>query len=343
MIGGKFSTANRKQMSQMKSWRHGSKNSVDLDIVYLFDHIPSQKECVEFVESKKDEDVNIIVVKNGIVIFSFRGSADETNNALLHTTKSFEQAWDLPTVAKIARIVPLKVIDTVTAICVVLRKIEMNRESMIEGLSSFDFDKRIKCLAQVDFEKCDLGKDEIKFIAFRLGQTLALMGGTELYTKDQIGTRYPGLSPLLNREQGNHCKILNSFLKDFLVELSGVVVLRKGFLHIFWAKEKSKIQNLYQLQSRGMVIDIKLAKVVYFPLTYGSLKCDWPCDDIKCDESKVLYIFKDGSSVYTVKEGEMFEKTKPRKMDDSYWYVYRDKETVLIKRDQITFKLVAAK
>lgn len=52
-------------------YRHGSKDSVDVDVVYVFDSVPPHKECVEF--AKSDEDRNIITVTNGFVDFCFKG------------------------------------------------------------------------------------------------------------------------------------------------------------------------------------------------------------------------------------------------------------------------------
>ena len=46
---------------------HGSADSTDLDVVYVFEEIPSFEECQLFCRSDPKENRNIIVVRDGIV------------------------------------------------------------------------------------------------------------------------------------------------------------------------------------------------------------------------------------------------------------------------------------
>ena len=64
-------------------------------MVYVFDEIPSFEECQAFCRSDPEENRNIIVVKDGIVEYCFKGNEDEVNNALLATYSLHEQAYPL--------------------------------------------------------------------------------------------------------------------------------------------------------------------------------------------------------------------------------------------------------
>lgn len=324
-------------MENLLSFRHGSKDSKDIDMVYIFPKEPSSKECVQFSEKLKDEDVNIITLKNNFVSFSYKGSPDETNNSLLATVPKFEQKFKLPIEKKVQRIVPLKVCNTILSILIIIRKYEFYREGTIEVLSSFDFEKRRKYLNTVDFTKLKLTIEEIKYLAFRLGQTIALIYGKEIYTKIELGEMFDDLNPLLKREENTqNLKILNQYSGIFLKELEGVKVQKKGNLHIFW--NECEIKNFYQSQSRGIVIDLKHEKLVYFPLTFDYKE---PQDKIN-DNGKYLYIFHHEHNYYQFKEGEMFQKvTKYMKLNyENFHYILKDKETIIYKRDRFSFELI---
>lgn len=64
---------------------HGSEDSTDIDVHYVFDEMPSYQECKKFCDSDKSENRNIITIKNGIVTGCYKGTVDEINNALIET------------------------------------------------------------------------------------------------------------------------------------------------------------------------------------------------------------------------------------------------------------------
>lgn len=330
-------------MDELPFFRHGSKDSKDKDIVYIFPKEPSNKECVQFSEKFQDQDINIITLKNNFVTFSFKGSPDESNNSLLATVTNFDQKFKLPIEKKVPRVVPLKVCNTILSVLIIIRKHELYRDVTIEALSSFDFEKRRKFLYSVDFSKIMLSIEEMKFLAFRLGQTISLIQGKELYSKGEIMEMFKDLSTILKREENDsNSLVLNQFLKIFLKEIEGVKIQRKGALHIFWCE--LEIKNFYHSQCRGCVIDLKLEKLVYFPLTFEFKDPDWPKDSIT-DKNKYLYVFHHENSYYQFKEGEMFQKTtKFLKLKyDDYYFIMKDKETVIYKRDNSSLEITRNK
>jgi hypothetical protein len=100
---------------------HGSKNSKDIDKLIIMNKIPTNKECIELCNSE-EFDINLGVIKNEILVDVYRGTNDESNNALLVrktnkkvTTKLHDQKYELKIKKKIKRIVPLKVSNTISS------------------------------------------------------------------------------------------------------------------------------------------------------------------------------------------------------------------------------------
>ena len=77
-----FTKTNQSFFLKMENFYiHGSKNSNDIDIVYIAEKEPANKECLDFVKDKM-EDVNIITLFNHQVKFCFKGLPDEVNNVI---------------------------------------------------------------------------------------------------------------------------------------------------------------------------------------------------------------------------------------------------------------------
>eukprot|EP01080_Neovahlkampfia_damariscottae_P010190 gene10190-2609_t len=274
-------------------FQHGSENSLDKDIVYLFQEIPSHQECLNFCKEKK-EDVNIIVIQNNYVVFSYKGIIDETNNALFNTIQLHQQKYTFPKLNLMQRIVPLKVSSTILSLFIILRKKEC-RDEIIKSLKSFDLKNRILTLQKIDFSNISLTIEDVKFIAFRLGQTLALIYGKEIYTKFELEKEYPDLTDHLRRSKSSNILVLNKYKTIFLNEIDGVNILKSGNICTFWSKRND---NYFHTQSKGLSIDIQKDCLIYFPLCQkmNKLKCNWPVDnlfldDINDDINDVYYLF----------------------------------------------------
>jgi hypothetical protein len=73
---------------------HGSGDSLDIDVFYVFDKKPTYQECHIFC-SNTDENRNIIVIDNGYVTDCFKGTIDEVQNSLIDTYGLHEQEYPL--------------------------------------------------------------------------------------------------------------------------------------------------------------------------------------------------------------------------------------------------------
>jgi hypothetical protein len=320
---------------------HGSQNSVDKDVVYIFKDVPTQIDCLNFCKEKK-EDVNVVCVKNNFIVFSFKGLKDETNNALLSTINLHKQEFEFPNLNKMTRIVPLKVSSTILAILVTIRRKEC-RDIVVESLKSFDLNERIKTLQGIDFSKLTLSKDEIKLIAFRLGQTLKLVHGKEVYTKDDLENEYPELSKHLQRKDDSDIFILNKMRDTLMDEIKDVKILKTGSLSVFWS---SKNHNFYHIQSRGIAIDIQKEQLIYFPLCAKNqeLNCSWPSDEVFFDDFEKSYnIFTHESKILSVNEKEIIKikKVKSKLNFDEHFHVFKSEKLkeLIIKRNTLSLKI----
>lgn len=185
----------------MLRYIHGSKDSIDLDVVYVFDELPSDQECARFCAEDPAENRNIIVVRDGQIAACYKGFPDENNNALLATYPLHEQEAPLLITHRVPRDIFLKALAVTRKVLMMIRRTQEKAaaraalkgtwQSKMDLLSAFR-------LQDARWEACD-PVEEKKRIAFQLGQILGLLRGEELYTKAEIGDAFPDLVPYLYR------------------------------------------------------------------------------------------------------------------------------------------------
>lgn len=212
-------------MVEMEKYIYGSANSLDVDIVYIVDKLPETiEECKKFCLSKKydNENVNIATMKDGVINSVFKGTPDELNNAVFTTYNLHKQTSPLKIERMVERDVYLKSIRAVRSILSHFSR-SCFREYVKSALRS-DWNTRLYTLSilsdtdkEIDFNTLNNNMSDVdvmKLIAFQIGQTTALLDGVELFTKDDVGERYPELAPFLKRESTNW-KILQKELSKF--------------------------------------------------------------------------------------------------------------------------------
>lgn len=84
---------------------HGSHDSQDIDVVYVFPELPSPSECRQFCCGVA-EDRNLISIRRGFVLDCHRGSPDELTNSLFETLPLHVQPFPNPFHRKVRRVVP---------------------------------------------------------------------------------------------------------------------------------------------------------------------------------------------------------------------------------------------
>jgi len=216
----------------MIKYIHGSEDSIDIDVFYVFDELPDFKFCQEFC-SDKEENRNIITIQNGVVDKCFKGTSDEVNNGLYYTYHLHKQEHPLLVERLLERDVLHKDIRAFRGIFSYLSRTKY-RQEIKRGLKS-DWTTRIKILEQVDWSEVkDFGKifskkDILKVYAFQLGQSLGLHEGIELYTKSTISERYPELRKYLYREDVGINDIL-VYLDKFISKIKSYKVIENGMI-----------------------------------------------------------------------------------------------------------------
>ncbi len=262
----------------MRRLVHGSEDSTDLDVLYIFDEKPSFRECQRFC-ADKTENRNIIVVRDGVVVECFKGLPDEVNNALLRTYREHAQDEPNPITRAVQRVVPLKVARGIRVILTRLTRTSFRAE-VKAALRSHDFDQTRKALRYVDFRNAEIGADALKSVAFQFGQVMALISGQELYTKQEITGVFPDLEPFIYRDPRPHPHLgrLNRCRDQLLAMCDSIRIERQGTLCRFFVDPGATappVLNALQAQSRGTVCDLKAERVVVFAPTerLGPLAC----------------------------------------------------------------------
>lgn len=236
---------------------HGSEDSIDNDVVCLFPKPPSYQECIDFC-SKKKENLNIFCVKNGVVSFCFKGLPDELNNALLVTYYLHKQENELPIKEKVVRNVPLKAIRTIRQLLSRLSKTKL-RVDVKKALKTCDVYEYINILKLINFEHDDIKQvldiEQCKSIAFQYGQLIALIQGTEVYTKREVSNYFKDLKPFIYREKDfeSNLSILNKYNEILIKSISPIKVIKPlKYVNILISDDIDS--NHLLKQCNGMVI-----------------------------------------------------------------------------------------
>ncbi len=227
------------EKSRLIRYVHGSEDSTDTDVIYVFDKLPSISECKRFCDGNKNENGNIIVVKDGEVACAYKGSIDEVNNSLLHTYPLHRQQHPLVITHPIKRDVILKDIRVVRKI---LSELSRSRHRVkIKKALRGDWKQRLDTLRDIDYTAIDFSselknlskKDFFKTLAFQMGQAIALHEGKELYTKREISEYFPELEKCLKREDEDAC-VIQGLINRFVDKLSAItIVMAEGSIAHF--------------------------------------------------------------------------------------------------------------
>ena len=193
----------------------GSPSSLDADLLVVVDELPlTIQDCKIVIEGLEDRlqeyydkkvNVNLGVIENGIVTSVMKGTADEVNNSIAYTAPMHIENKEYYVKRLVERDVERKIHRAFRIMCSMLSR--TSHRTLIKGALKGTTQNKIDALDIMYLPSVkDLGKtnmtfpDYLKTMAFQIGQTLALIDGKELYTKEDIGDEYPGLRPYLQRD-----------------------------------------------------------------------------------------------------------------------------------------------
>jgi hypothetical protein len=239
----------------MIKYYHGSEDSVDTDVLYVFKEIPDKQECIKFCTENPNEDRNIVVIKDGIITDCFMGTPDEINNSLLETYFLHEQEFPLFINRKVKRDILLKEIQVIRGILTILSRSQYR--DIIKKALKGSWQERIDCLNQIYFEDVDFdnlnkkqnGKDILKFLTFQIGQVVGLEENQEYYTKKSICSRFPLFKNSIYREEIEKSELiyLTLYKDKFISNLEKHNVLNENNLTVFMNKQGKKINRIFDL------------------------------------------------------------------------------------------------
>ena len=227
---------------------HGSEDSIDTDVFYVFDKMPDMQTCKIFCHTNPDENRNIIIVKDGQVVDCFIGNPDEVNNALMDTYHLHHQDFPLIVTKRYKRNIILKQIRATRGILSILSRTQY-REPIKKALKA-NWSNRLECLnildlTQIDFAELDKqkgGQDYLKVIAFQIGQGMGLLEGFELYTKSSISNQYPVLKDFLYRIEDPNISKLNDILHFYVQKLLKIEYQEEGKDIVFFPEYNKKYE-----------------------------------------------------------------------------------------------------
>eukprot|EP01127_Copromyxa_protea_P022022 TRINITY_DN772_c0_g1_i3.p1 TRINITY_DN772_c0_g1~~TRINITY_DN772_c0_g1_i3.p1 ORF type:complete len:176 (+),score=7.23 TRINITY_DN772_c0_g1_i3:330-857(+) len=169
-----------------------------------------------------------------------KGPCDEVNNELFTNFSLHPQQFPCPVTRKVTRCLPTRVAVCLRSILIRVRKIEDIRPLIVSALQSFDLNLRRKVIQNLSFSSLvsHLDVDDWKFIAFHLGQTVALIQGRELFSKKSLSEYLPSLKPFLYREYQqftrDNVRPLESIKEEFVRLVEHAKFVKKGDYSLFY-------------------------------------------------------------------------------------------------------------
>jgi len=237
-------------MKVLGRYVHGSQDSLDVDVYYWVDEMPSTiQECKEWCEKKEGENANLFTVKQNFTMERvesyidkvYKGSPDEVNNSLIRTYYLHPQENPLPQGLEYVK--RDNIIKYIRAVRIILSHLSKSpyRENIKHALNFGDWDERLNTLEDVPIGGLDFSRlnpkmtpeDIKKVMAFQIGQSIGLMDGREYYTKSEIAEAYPVLRQFLYREQDSNTYELQAmvtyFIKRLREEVSEKIIYMNDF------------------------------------------------------------------------------------------------------------------
>ncbi|MDJ1502320.1 hypothetical protein [Xanthocytophaga agilis] len=192
----------------------GSANSLDKDVLLECEHIPDKQTSQEWINAYRQHhhvswNINLITIQDGVIVNTIpsKSTIDGLNNALFDTYRLHIQAYPLPVTHKVKRHLLLNIyrcIRTVLTFCTRTQYRSVIRPTL-NGIHPF-FHK-LDSLELLDFTtltsfdaKYTNDIDIWKTIPFYIGQTLALLDGVEIYTKDALVDSFPQFTNFIYRQ-----------------------------------------------------------------------------------------------------------------------------------------------
>jgi hypothetical protein len=173
--------------------QHGSENSLDDDVVYIFPghSLPDKQVCLEFCNYHKNENRNVFTLDTNtrVVRECLKGLPDELNNSLRRTFTLHEQVMEHnPIEQNVERVIVLKVVRAVRSVLSRITRTQL-RVNVKKALQSNLLTSYLMMMNQFSFNQVSevMDIEACKAMAFQLSQTFALIHNyNEIWTKNEV-------------------------------------------------------------------------------------------------------------------------------------------------------------
>lgn len=244
--------------------QHGSEDSLDTDAYIIIPEPLCIEDSKSLCNSFNGINANLLVVEDGVVIWSFKGTIDECNNSILSTYHLHPQKHDNPVSRKLERSFALKLVRTIRGLLTYHSRTD-KRELIKTALKSADLILKLDTLKSIslmdveDYHKNSL-TEVYKFFAFQIGQTYSLLrDNVELFTKSEVASHYPKLEPYLKRVDGYPVYDLQEIWQEFIeYALSTIKIVQK---HDWFATHYNGLKEVIDVKSETI-----LPRVVVFDI-----------------------------------------------------------------------------
>lgn len=218
-------------------YRFGSKDSVDVDILIDYpDATGEEKDALLINQIKelhnlpKNWNINLIRIEQGNVSKSIpsKGTPDSVNNSLYETYHLHSQFFKFPLDSRVDRDIGEAVERCLNAIFIFYKGTNLDElyVSIPKDIKNgkLPMAERLEFLASIDFEKLpynilDKNLNSYKSLAFRIGQTISLVDGIEIYTKQDLVYYHPELHSIIKRERIESYGIINKKVEELKEKL----------------------------------------------------------------------------------------------------------------------------
>lgn len=174
----------------------------------------------------KAVNINLGVLGDEKLEQVFKGTLDEVNNSIIDTYSLHAQSYPLKITKRIPRDIDQKILRAVRIILSTLSR-SQHRALVKSGLLK-NLPGRLDTLNIIDLSYSLVDtkypvEDIYKTLAFQMGQTLALIEGRELYTKEDVGEFFPELDLFLRRSEKIDLGALEGIKKLFISKIKRIL------------------------------------------------------------------------------------------------------------------------
>lgn len=215
-----------------KYYIFGSKDSIDTDVLIVHPESTGMESDSLLIKqinmdypNTRNWNINIIQIIDGVIVNSIpsKGCPDSVNNSLFETYNLHKQKYPFPLERKVTRNISIAIEKCLVAIFTFYKKTKHYEfyKSIPKDIKNgnAELEDRLFFLEKIDFNTLPFDDENrninaFKSLAFHVGQTISLIEGIEIYTKQELVFHHPDLEYLIKRLAIQKTDIINEKIKS---------------------------------------------------------------------------------------------------------------------------------